>query len=371
MSCKYRPGARQRGFTLIELSIVVAIAAVVLGVVLSLVNTQIENARAANMRSRMETIKSALVMFVARNSRLPCPAIESLAPTHNDYGVETPTPGTCTGATVAGTAVRGMLPFRTLGLPEEDGYDVHASRFTYVVTTAATNLTPSLIAGATGTMTLHGGEPPALGLAPTGNQINACNTTAGDNGCNSNAIAIVLSHGPNAMGAFQQSGQQTNLPSSALELENTNSDEMFVLARYSENDPVFDDTMLVLTPDMLLASLIRDGAIRSARAVTNDQLQALSDAAVAFVLNNSGTLPTAAPIALNDGWSTALTYTKNLAVTTVCGTADATVVFTIESFGPNRIDGPSPGGTDDDIVRDQLAGPLKAHVAKITGAACL
>ena len=48
--------------------------------------------------------------------------------------------------------MRGMLPFRTLGLPEEDAYDIYASRFTYVVTTAATNLTSNTIAGATGTL---------------------------------------------------------------------------------------------------------------------------------------------------------------------------------------------------------------------------
>jgi prepilin-type N-terminal cleavage/methylation domain-containing protein len=369
MSGKYRSDARQRGFTLIELSIVVAIAAVVLGVVLSLVNTQIENAKAANMRSRMETIKAALVMFVARNSRLPCPAIESFAPTHNDYGLEAPTPGTCTGATVAGTAVRGMLPFRTLGLPEEDGYDVYASRFTYVVTTAATNLNANNIAGATGTITLHSAEPPALGLQPIGNQINACSTTAGDNGCNSNAIAIVLSHGPNAMGAFQQSGQQTTLPSSALELENTNTDEMFVLARYSQNDPVFDDTMLVLTPDMLLASLIRDGAIRSARAVTNEQLQAVNDSVVASVLNNGGAVPSSIPATL-DGWGTPMIYTPNVSAVCSTGTLDTAAAFSIRSYGPNRIDGASPGGTNDDITREQIAGPLKAYVAKITSTTC-
>ena len=45
----------------------------------------------------MESVKLALQGFIARNGRLPCPAVASHSSTDNRYGLEAPTPGTCTG----------------------------------------------------------------------------------------------------------------------------------------------------------------------------------------------------------------------------------------------------------------------------------
>jgi hypothetical protein len=263
-----------------------------------------------------------------------------------------------------------MLPFRSLGLSEEDALDVYGSRFTYVVTTTATNRNESNIAGLTGTIMLHNATPPAPGRAPTGNQINACSTTAGDNSCNANAVVLVLSHGRNAEGAFLPSGSRAPLPTSALELANTDTDASFVLTSYSESAPVFDDMLLALTPDMLLANLMRDGAIRSARAVTYEQMQTVQDAALSYILNNDGTVSVKMPLpaAPNDGWGTALQYSTTLLA--VCGAAPGTIAFTIKSLGADRIDGPAPSGVNDDIIRNVTVDPIKGYVAKIRGDTC-
>jgi len=68
-------GGQQFGFTLVEVAIVIAIAALVFGAVTTLVVAQLQQVRATTMRTKLDTIKAALVTFVARNSRLPCPAI--------------------------------------------------------------------------------------------------------------------------------------------------------------------------------------------------------------------------------------------------------------------------------------------------------
>jgi prepilin-type N-terminal cleavage/methylation domain-containing protein len=362
-----RYGCHQ-GFTLIELAVVMAIVAIILGTVVSLVTTQLQNVRASGMRTKLDTIKAALGTFVARNSRLPCPAIETRNSDDVDYGVEALNPGVCTGTTSIGTAMRGMVPWKTLGLNAEDAMDVYAGRFTYVVTTSATNLNTN-IAGAMGTITLHDGTPPTLGRSPTGNQINACSIIAGDTSCNGNAIVLVLSHGPNGAGAFLESGSQATLPTSARELENTNADISFVLSSASD----FDDVLLALAPDALLAPLIRDGAIRSARAITNDNLREIHDALVGAILNDpAGTIPTAWATG-TDGWNNAPTYVKVAAATSVCAAIPPLplppndIVFQLYSYGPNRADNTMGG---DDIVRTQRAGPLKAHIMKIHSVPC-
>jgi len=258
--------------------------------------------------------------------------------------------------------MRGMVPWRSLGLNSEDAMDVYAGRFTYVVTTDATNLNATNIAGATGTITLHINTPPVLGLSPTGNQLNACSTIAGDNGCNGNAIVLVLSHGANGAGAFLESGTRATLPTSPPELENTNADISFVLA----NDPEFDDALLVLTPDALLSPLIRDGAIRSARAITNDNLRELHDALVGAIIKNpTGTIPVPLPLSVTDGWGGATVYHPHPTAISLCSMPPDGIVFRVYSRGPNRLDDLAAG---DDVVRTQLAGPLQSYMWKIHGA---
>jgi prepilin-type N-terminal cleavage/methylation domain-containing protein len=363
---------RQSGFTLIELAVVIAVAAVVLGVVLQLVTSQMENAQATSMRSKFETIRSALVMFVARNNRLPCPAIEMHDTGNVAYGLEAQNPGVCTDATPlgGGIAMRGMVPFRSLGLTDEDVLDVYSSRFTYVVTTAATALTEATVAGMTGEITLHDNEPVVLGLPSAGNQINACSAVVpNDNGCNRRAVVLLLSHGRNAAGSYLQSGQRTPDPTSAREAENTDNDENFVLMAHSDLEPAFDDQMLALTPDMLLSGLIRDGAIRSGQAITQDQLRIARDTAVGLIFNNDGGIPTTLPT-YTDGWGQTLDYSPHPTFTSVCGASLGTVAFTIRSRGPDKVDAPSATGVNDDITRVQLVDDLKALVTKIRGAAC-
>lgn len=362
-----RRRGRECGFTLIELSIVIAVAAVVLGAVLSLVTAQIENARTVSMRAKLDTARSALVMFVARNSRLPCPALPTQTSADATYGLEAPDLGACTGALDAGTAKRGMLPFRSLGLSEEDSLDVYASRFTYVVTMTATALNEQSIAGAQGTITLHNDTPPTLGLA--GNQTNACSNTPTYNGCNRRAIALVISHGPNAAGAYQSSGKPAPDPASAPEAQNADDDDAFVVRPYSERDPVFDDQIIELPPDRLLAPLIRDGAIRSARAVTNEQFEVARDAVIAAIVNTAGAIPASSPAIVMDGWGSQLVYASN--GSSICNTAAGTQAFSFRSRGPDRFDGISPSGVNDDITRAQTVDSPKAMVLNHSTAECL
>ena len=263
--------SRIEGFTLIELAIVLAIVGLIAGGGLSAWTNQLVQQRINTTQSNADIVKTALINYMSRNNRLPCPAIAGLAPGAAGYGQEAATPGTCTGTMIIGVApsiaARGIVPWLSLGLASDAASDGYNNRMTYQVTQSATHLTATTLAGLRGTLSLHADAPIALGLTPSGNQINGCNVTAGDNSCNGFAVAVILSHGANRLGGFSETGAALAAPSSARELQNADNNNAFVRADYSTNVAnYFDDIVRVLSPDDLLGPPIKDGAIRDAKA---------------------------------------------------------------------------------------------------------
>jgi prepilin-type N-terminal cleavage/methylation domain-containing protein len=268
------PGSGSRGFTLIEISIVLVIAALLIAAGVGISVAMIDNTRARVTRQNMEAVKLALQGFIARNGRLPCPAVETLLPTDNLFGLEAATPGTCTGtvdlpggtfgAFVVDAAKRGVAPWKALGLTLEAASDGWGNQLTYMVTVTATGKNFDTLAGMRGSIYVHSTTPVAAGLPGTGNQLNACSTTANDNMCNKAAVAVLISHGRNIFGAYTSQGVRAPLPTGAAEVENTNADRFVVNA---EPSTTFDDLLIPLTPDDLLAPLAAQGAIKGERAL--------------------------------------------------------------------------------------------------------
>lgn len=96
-----------RGFSLVEIAVVLVIISVLLTIVAVPVATQIEQRRVDETQKLLENAKDALYGFVAANGRLPCPAVGAT-------GQESPIGGgTC-------TALVGLLPAVTLGLSPVD-----------------------------------------------------------------------------------------------------------------------------------------------------------------------------------------------------------------------------------------------------------
>jgi prepilin-type N-terminal cleavage/methylation domain-containing protein len=353
----------EHGFTLIELAVVLLIVGLISGGLLSAWATQIVQQRINTTKANAETIKTALVNFVSRNNRLPCPAIDGLLPSAAAYGQEATTPGTCTGSAGIGVApndaARGIVPWIAVGLSGESASDAYNNRFTYQITKAATGLNATTLASLQGILTLHGDAPITLGIAPTGNQINGCNATAGNNSCNGFAVVVILSHGKNGVGAIGEDGTLLAAPTSAQEIQNAGNNNAFVRSDYSTVDAnYFDDILLVLSPDDLLGPLVKDGAISSARAQSQKQMELSRDALIAQSVS-SGLLPPP-PLAVgNDGWG------KALLTASVCGAAAGATAFTITSNGADRIAGLNAAtGIDDDIVLTQSNDQLKSYIVK-------
>jgi len=359
----------QSGFSLIEISIVLVIAGLLLSGLLPLLTAQRTNAAISATRTKGEAIVTALMSFVARNHRLPCPAIADLAPNTAGYGIEETTPGACAGPTPDPSAIlRGIVPWISLGLTTEQGLDAYHRRFTYFVRQQETLRTPDTISAMRGNMTIHSGTSVRPGLKspgnPAGNQVNTCTDNPGDNNsCNLFAVVVIISHGANGSGAYLETGSQMELPTGALELENTDDDLAFIDTGYSSSDTdPFDDMLIALDPDDILRPLAKDGSIPSALAVTMDRLNLIRQVLVAQIVNNSGEIPPTGPPAGSplDGWGMPFRYAKLIAEPNVCEAPPGEITFTVTSRGVDQIQGENPNtGQKDDIEVSQNNDPVR------------
>ena len=123
-------GRGSKGFSLIEIAIVLFIATLIVGTLLQYVSVQLIAAKQTATRAKQDSIKSALISLIARNNRLPCPAIAMRPAGDVGNGVEAPTLGTCAGAVVSGAVVTGTIPWVSLGLSAETSLDGYSNRYT-------------------------------------------------------------------------------------------------------------------------------------------------------------------------------------------------------------------------------------------------
>jgi prepilin-type N-terminal cleavage/methylation domain-containing protein len=264
-------GLRQRGFSILELAVVIAIVGFLAFLIAPILSSTIGYSRLRETKAKMEPVKSAIVAFVSANNRLPCPAVESLPSSNAAYGREAATPGTCTGTTaLTGGAVRGVLPWVALGLPAEAATDAHGRFLTYIVTATQTNLTTNTLPGMTGAIAVHNATPVAAG-----NQINTGNL----------AVAAVISHGTNGAGGFNpESGARTPLPGGTDELENTDTANAAIIDKGLSDTPAnpFDDIVLWITPSDLLAQLASSG-VKTPQGAMQEKLQAIRAALLSYV----------------------------------------------------------------------------------------
>lgn len=189
-----------RGFTLIEIAIVLVIVGLLLGGLLMPLATQVDTRRIEETRKAIEEINEAIIGFALANGRLPCPADPTVATGAAGAGQEL---GGCAGA-----AALGVVPWTTLGVSETDAW---GRRFTYRVTPTFADAVPSAAVGCP-TVPLNA----SFSLCSTGDN------TVSDGTANiaNNIPAVIVSHGKNGSGAFSSSGTQLPAATSADEIQN-------------------------------------------------------------------------------------------------------------------------------------------------------
>lgn len=198
------------GFSLLELSVVLVIIAVLLGGAITLTAVSVENLAANTTNAKLKALQQALYDYRIAYNRLPCPANSSYLLTDNYYGVEAArVGGWCSGGVPEADTVEapgaeiGMVPVRTLGLPDDAAIDGWGRRIGYAVSKdyVASNAFSSVVAtDATTRLTILNNASDAV-LATTG-------------------AYVLVSHGKNGHGAY--SGATAALINAAV----TNSNEL-------------------------------------------------------------------------------------------------------------------------------------------------
>ncbi|MFZ6766155.1 type II secretion system protein [Undibacterium sp. Di26W] len=220
-----------RGFTIIEMAVVLLIASLVLVMAINLTGSMRDTQNRQLVQTKLSTLDTAIANYVAINKRLPCPANGTIASGALNAGVEAPSPATGTCNPAAQTY--GVVPWVTLGLTEEDATDPWFARMTYRVDPALTQIIPLL-------MDMSNCDPAATG--PTGAGGNclvpvapctasaACtsassflngkgldvwdgkNGAAGwasrqnNRGAGTGAAYVIISHGTTGAGAYNKNG---------------------------------------------------------------------------------------------------------------------------------------------------------------------
>jgi prepilin-type N-terminal cleavage/methylation domain-containing protein len=220
-----------RGFTLVELAMVLVIFSLLVGGMLMGLGAQRQVAEINESQKNLSEIRDALVGFAVTNGRLPCPAVPTLATGSASAGLErVAVAGGCTGGAAA---VAGVLPWATLGVQE---LDVWGRRVSYRVT----GVFAQPITGQA-----------AFALNSTGD-INVRITTAGTL-LAANVPAVVVSHGPNGFGAYLPTGVQMAAGPDADETENSDADVEFVSKAFTS---AFDDQVVWVASSILMHRMV-------------------------------------------------------------------------------------------------------------------
>jgi len=242
------PYLAERGFTLVEMAIVLVIVGLLLGGLLMPLSAQMEQRRIGETQKALEEIKEALIGFAVANGRLPCPAPAATATGAAGAGLE-PTPIVDEGCVNAA----GVLPWATLGVSETDSW---GNRYTYRVTTEFTRTVPKT--------TFNGATCPpptnpqfaAFSLCSQGNMTIL--NTGGGSTLSSNVPVVVISHGKNGFGAYNTAGTQLAVSADPDEAENSDSDIDFVSKTPAAT---FDDIVTWLSPNILFNRMVAAGKL--------------------------------------------------------------------------------------------------------------
>lgn len=136
------------GFTLVELSIVIIIVGLLTAGGLAVGASMVERAAHLDTQKQIQQIQQSLRDYYVVYGRLPCVARFTDLPGSTTFGVELPdctsnfsTPGDTQRDTTGNPPVRiGMVPVRTLGLPDSVAQDKYGNRIIYAVTEAMTDV---------------------------------------------------------------------------------------------------------------------------------------------------------------------------------------------------------------------------------------
>jgi prepilin-type N-terminal cleavage/methylation domain-containing protein len=260
--------APKRGFTLVEILIVVVILGLIMAMAAVLLRSVSVSQKRALTNSRIANVEAALIQFVMQQKRLPCPADGTQSAATG--GAEMWAANACT------TQQNGVVPWRSLGLSASDILDGWDRRMTYRVATGLM---------AANAMDLSWCDPAGTALFVPGSACSTACTSAALSSCTkpsdylggkglpirnlsgtnvmdpaatppTGAAYVVISHGESGGGAFLDTGAVSASTTTDGTEEQKNYASQVLQAYYVDDQPTdvagaahFDD--VVLRPSVL------------------------------------------------------------------------------------------------------------------------
>lgn len=231
----------QRGFSLVEMAVVVVILGLVLGTLLLPIQAQRSVALQTQTNDLLATAQKALISFAQTQGRLPCPAIEA------STGLESPAGGGMCAVS------NGFLPAATLGVQPVNinGFAVDGwnNPIRYAVTQVNTPLTPPNTPDFTTTNKMR--DVGVSGLLP---DLQICANSANCSATqylSNNAIAVIFSTGSN----FNRSIG----PDEAANLNAANIFYSRTPTALSADTTEFDDLVVWISPYILYHHMLEAG----------------------------------------------------------------------------------------------------------------
>jgi len=202
---------RARGFTIAELTVAVAIIAVLLFGAMVPFSAQVDIRNVAETRRTMDSIREAIIGFAQANGRLPCAADGSIQTGVAGAGIEKFDGTSC----IAGFTF-GVIPWATLGVSETDSW---GRRFSYRVAPVFADVSTAATWATTTPGVQPSCTPTPLPTAPTSFALCTLGDSAVYTRTASVAVplatalpALFISHGKNGYGAWQPSGIRLAAP---------------------------------------------------------------------------------------------------------------------------------------------------------------
>jgi competence protein ComGC len=181
-----KKASRQDGFTVLEMSLILVAVSLLVGVYLSFYRPGNVMQATAQSRLKIDRVLNAVSAYALQYNRVPCPADPNVSQEENRGQGR----GACGGA-----LSYGIIPYRDLGLSQEDAQDAFGYYMTYVV---SVNITSA--AGAQNEA-LKDTRSHFCNTALTSDLQLYRNSTLVSN-ANERIYVAVISHGPDGIGSY-------------------------------------------------------------------------------------------------------------------------------------------------------------------------
>ena len=260
----------QAGFTLVELTIVLLIVSILIGGMMTMLSTQVDQRNWNDTQSRLDAARDAILGYAIANGRLPCPA------NSNSAGAEVQTSGIC-GASgnaydyyggVVGSVTYGLMPAVTVGYQPVDAQgfavDGWSNRIRYAVSRVTTPVTTS--ANFTNAANLKGSGVSVLpndlvvcasGTGTSAGPPGSCGAVATNSVTNQKTVVAIL-YAPG------KNGRSSGADETANENQTGANDAVFVShspTPAGATSGEFDDQMVWISVGTLYSKLIAAGVL--------------------------------------------------------------------------------------------------------------